>query len=93
MPTSLSAKKRVRQNLKRRARNRQVKSVVRSQIKTYLSILEGGDADAARQALRSAAAALDKAVSKGVLHKKTASRRKSRLAAKLKQVAAPASQS
>lgn len=83
MPTSLSAKKRVRQNERRRLRNRRVRSGMRTQIRKYLSALEAGDLDAARAGLRAAARALDKAVSKGTLHKRAAARRKSRLAALL----------
>ena len=80
MPTSQSAKKRVRQNETRRLRNRRVRSGMRTEIRKYLAALEAGDLDAARAGLRAAARALDKAVSKGTLHKRAAARRKSRLA-------------
>ena len=87
MPTSLSARKRVRQNAKRRTRNRIVKSAVRTQIRKLVAALDGGDAEAARNEFRAAARALDKAVGKGTLHRNTAARQKSRLAARLKQLA------
>jgi len=92
MPISLSAKKRVRQNLKRRMRNRAVKSAVNTQIKKFLAALESGDLGAARNEFRAAARAIDKAVSRGVLHKNTAARRKSRLAAQLNRLASPTPQ-
>lgn len=84
MPHSLSAKKRVRQNEKSRVRNRSAKSSVRTQVKKFLATVETGNAESAEEALRNASRALDKAASKGILHKRTAARQKSRLAAKLK---------
>jgi small subunit ribosomal protein S20 len=91
MPTSLSAKKRVRQNEQRRARNRVVKSVVRTQIRKFLAAQESGDAEAARAQFREAVRAIDRAVTRGVLHRNTAARRKSQLAGKLAQLVQPAS--
>ena len=88
MPTSLSAKKRVRQDAKRRVANRRVKSVVRTQIRKVEAAVASGDAEAAKGTLRDASRAIDKAVTKGVLHKNTAGRRKSRLAAKVNALAA-----
>jgi small subunit ribosomal protein S20 len=85
----LSAKKRVRQNEKLRARNRSAKSAVRTEVRKFLATVESGDIEAAGEALRLAARALDKAASKGVLHKRTVARQKSRLAARLKAAAAP----
>jgi len=92
MPTSLSAKKRVRQNAKRRARNRMVKSIVRTQTRKLVAALDSGNAETASTEFRATARALDKAVSKGVLHRNTAARRKSRLAARVKLLAAQAPQ-
>ena len=92
MPTSLSAQKRDRQNAKRRTRNRVVKSVVRNRIRKLVTALDSGDAEAAGNEFRVAVRALDKAVSKGVLHRNTAARRKSRLAARLKKLAAQGQQ-
>lgn len=87
MPHSLSAKKRVRQDEKLRAKNRSAKSAVRTQVKKFLTTLESGDVAAAGEALRLATRALDKAASKGVLHKRTVARQKSRLAARLNAAA------
>ena len=90
MPTSLSAKKRVRQDAKRRARNRTVKSAVRTQMRKLETALDGGNVEAAQDEFVAAVRAIDKAVTKGVLHRNTAARRKSRLAARLKAMDAPA---
>ncbi len=91
MPHSRSARKRVRQNITRRLRNRSAKSTVKGQVKKFLAAVEGPDAEAARAEFRTTASVLDKAAAHGVLHKNTAARRKSRLAAKLnaKVAAAP----
>ena len=92
MPNIPSAKKRMRQNVKRRLRNRMAKSAVRTCMRKFLAALDSGDADAARREFRAAARSLDKAAARGALHKRTAARRKSRLAARLNQLAAPAPQ-
>ncbi len=74
-----SAVKRHKQSLKRRARNRHVRSSVKSITKDVrLEIAEGGEKSA--ELLREAASVIARAGSKGVLHKKTASRKVSRLA-------------
>ena len=75
-----SAKKRARQDLKRRARNRQVKSGVRTAIKTFRAAADGGDADASGVALRRAESTIRRAATKGVVSRKRASRQVSRLA-------------
>jgi len=93
MPHSRSARKRVRQNLKRRLANRSAKSAVKSQVKKFLAAVEGSDPDAARAEFKTAASVLDKAAAHGVLHKNTAARRKSRLAARLNAKAAEAPKS
>jgi len=74
-----SAKKRARQDLKRRARNRQVKSRVRGAIKTFRVAVEGDDAEKASAALRNAEGILRRAATKGVMPRKQVSRRVSRL--------------
>ncbi|HID93378.1 MAG TPA: 30S ribosomal protein S20 [bacterium (Candidatus Stahlbacteria)] len=81
MPHTKSVAKRVRQNEKRRLRNKAVKSYVRTMIKR---VLESEDKE---EALRKAYSALDKAVKKGVIHKNTAARKKSRLAKLVKKMA------
>jgi small subunit ribosomal protein S20 len=76
-----SAKKRARQDERRRLRNRQVKSRVRKAVKEARAIVSaGGDADAVRKSLAEAERELRRAASKGVIPKKRASRSVARLA-------------
>jgi small subunit ribosomal protein S20 len=77
-----SAKKRIRQNEKRRLRNRAVRSAVRGSVKSAREALGGKVADSAT-VVREAIRAIDRAVTKGILHRNTAARRKSALARKL----------
>ena len=83
MAHSLSAKKRVRQNLKRRAHNRARKEVIKNQIKSFTGALTGGDMTKAETELRLVTKRLDKVAAKGTIHKNTAARRRSRLTRKL----------
>ena len=83
MATHKSAEKRHRQNEKRRIRNHALKSQLRTLVKRVLTAVEKKDASAAETELRVAARALDKAVTKGVLHRNNASRRLSRLTLRL----------
>jgi small subunit ribosomal protein S20 len=78
----------MRQNDKRRARNRIVRSRVRTAVKTARAAVGSADAaSAAQQAIR----ALDKAVTKGVVHRNTAARKKSALARAIAHRPSPAS--
>ncbi|UCD52477.1 MAG: 30S ribosomal protein S20 [Phycisphaerales bacterium] len=83
MAHSLSAKKRVRQNAKRRTINRARKSQVKTQIKRLESALGEGNVEAATAELKATIKKLDKVASTSTMHKKTAARRKSRLTKKL----------
>lgn len=83
MANHKSAAKRARQTPKRHARNRAVKSAVKTQVKGFLKAVEAGDAEAARAQLREAEGALRKAKSKGVLPARRVSRKVSRLARRL----------
>ena len=83
MAHSLSAKKRVRQNEKRRARNRARKEVIKNQVKSFTTALTAGDFAKAEGELKLVAKRLDKVASKGTIHKNTAARRRSRLAKRL----------
>jgi small subunit ribosomal protein S20 len=74
-----SQKKRNRQNETARLRNRAARSELKTRARAAVEAAEAGDADAAEEALRRAQQRVDMAASKGVLHKKTAARRKSRL--------------
>jgi small subunit ribosomal protein S20 len=72
--------KRNRQNEKRHERNKAVKSALKTSTKKVHTAVAEGDAETAGDQLRRIARELDKAASKGVVHKRTAARRKSRLA-------------
>lgn len=74
-----SAEKRERQNVKRRMHNRMIKSSVRTQIKKFDAAVVAGDKEAAKDAMAISFKLLDSAASKGVLHRNTASRKKSRI--------------
>ena len=74
-----SAEKRERQNVKRRMHNRMIKSSVRTQIKKFDAAVVTGDKEAAKDAMALSFKLLDSAASKGVLHRNTASRKKSRI--------------
>lgn len=82
MANTRSAKKRIRQNEKRRLRNRAVRSGVRGSVKIAREALSGKSADSAT-AVRDAIRTLDRAVTQGIIHRNTAARRKSALARKL----------
>ncbi|MEA4898493.1 30S ribosomal protein S20 [Bacillota bacterium Meth-B3] len=81
MPNIKSAIKRVKVNEKKNLRNRMIKSATRSAVKKYDAAVAGGNADA--QLLSATASAIDKAASKGVIHKNAANRKKARLAKRL----------
>mgnify|MGYP001415156781 CR=1 FL=1 len=83
MPNIKSAIKRAKTNEQRRALRASQKSALRSTIKSYEQALADGNGEEARAALVKAQQKLDKAVSKRLLHKNAAARKKSRLAKKL----------
>ncbi len=74
-----SAEKRIRQSEKRRVRNRASRSGVKTQIKRLRTAIGDGSAESAKQLLPETVAQIDKAAKKGVLHRNTAARSKSRL--------------
>lgn len=80
MANHKSALKRNRQSLVRRARNRVNKSKVKTAVRAVREALEQGSSDQAQAALKVAIPVIQRAASKGTLHKKTASRKVSRLA-------------
>lgn len=83
MAHSRSAEKRIRIILKRTERNRMVKSSLKTAIRRFEESLKGEDQELARQSLQKALVSIDKAVTKGILHKNTAGRKKSRLTRKV----------
>ena len=78
MANHKSAKKRAKQNVVRRQRNRSVKSTLKTLEKKVRAAKESGD-DAAMELMRQTQSALQKASQKGIIHKNTASRKISRL--------------
>ena len=88
MAQSLQAKKRAKQNVRNRTINRARKSRVKTQIKHFETALTAGDVEAATEQLRQVTKKLDKAASTSTMHKKTASRKKSRLAKQLNKLKA-----
>ena len=81
-----SQMKRNRQNVKRNERNKAIRSELKTRMKAALTAAEAGNAEAAQEALRLAQQRIDTAVSKGVLHKNTAARRKARLSQQVAQL-------
>ena len=85
MANTKSAIKRIRQNEKRRLRNRVYRGQARTYIKNARLAIANGEVEEAREATMKAVSALDKAAEKGVIHKNNAARRKSRI---MRQLAA-----
>jgi len=83
LPNIKSAKKRVKISAVRRAANMSKRSELRTTIKKSLSSIAAGNLEVAKNDVRLAIIKLDKAVSKGLIHKNQAARRKSRLTKKL----------
>jgi len=86
MAKTKSALKRIKQSLKRRQRNRRVKSHIKNAVKAFYASLQEKDLQKARETLAAAGRVIDKAASKGVIHKKKAARKKSRLAKQLNRL-------
>lgn len=83
MPNTKSAVRRGRNSARKHLRNNSIKSGLKTVEQRYLATLPGGNKDQAAVNLRSVSSALDKAAKSGVIHKSTASRKKSRLAIRL----------
>jgi small subunit ribosomal protein S20 len=86
--SSLQAKKRAKQNVRNNTINRARKSRVKTQIKHFETAVSAGDVEAATEQLRLVGKKLDKTASTSTMHKKTASRKKSRLAKQLNKLKA-----
>ena len=78
-----SALKANRQNIKRREHNRQLRSRLRTALKAIRASLDAKDIDGAKKALSATASIVDKMATKGIIHRNTAGRYKSRLSARL----------
>jgi small subunit ribosomal protein S20 len=88
MATHKSAVKRAAQNIRRNTRNRALRSELRTAIKKFRTLVSGQDAKQAEAAYPAVQKTIDKMATKGILHKNTAARYKSRLAAALKKTKA-----
>ena len=86
MANTKSAIKRLRSAERRRLRNRVYRAGARTAVKKARQAMDSGDPEQAREAVRAAASALDKAAEKGIIHKNNAARRKSRLMRQLNQI-------
>jgi len=80
---SASAKKRIRQNEKRRLRNRGRKSAVKTETRKFLDLLNKGDLQGAQNAFAAVEKKLDQVAAAGTVHRNTVARRKSRLSRRL----------
>lgn len=83
-----SQMKRIKTNEKSRQRNKAVKSALRTHVRHFREMLASGDVEKTQAAARTATRALDKAVSKRVIHKNQAANRKSSIAAQASALAA-----
>ena len=79
MPNIKSVVKDVRKSRERHVRNVAAKSKIKTHVKKARTAIEAGDAEAAQKAVSEAVSVIDKAAGKGIIHKKAAARRKSRL--------------
>lgn len=79
MPNTASASKRLRQAKVRQARNKAIKTSMKTQIKKVLTLVQDGEVEKAEVEYKLAAKKLDRAGAKGVIHKNAAGRKKSRL--------------
>ena len=87
MPNIKSAKKRVLVIDKKTARNKAIKSEMRTEVKKFLAAVQNGDKDAAAALFPHTCSVIDGAVAKGVIKKNTAANKKSGLAKKLNAMA------
>ncbi|MGS2723759.1 30S ribosomal protein S20 [Porticoccus sp. GXU_MW_L64] len=87
MANSPQARKRARQNDKRRTHNAGLRSMVRTYIKKVYAAIDAGDAAAAQEAYTAAVPVIDRIADKGIIHKNKAARHKSRLNAQVKALA------
>lgn len=90
MANHKSAKKRIRRNERRAVINGDRMSRIRTFIKKVVTAVDGGDAAQAETALKAAQPEIYRGVAKGIMHKKTAARKMSRLSARVKALKADA---
>jgi small subunit ribosomal protein S20 len=86
MAHSVSAKKRIRQNEKAKLRNKSYKSRMKTYVKKFITSLTQDDHTLAMETYKDAVKIIDRTATKGVIHKNSAARRKSRLSKKLNKL-------
>ena len=86
MPSTTSSKKRLRQNVSHRERNRSIKGAIRTQCRKVREAIKAGDTELAENEFRLAVSSLDRAGARNIIHRNTAGRMKSRLSAKIKAI-------
>jgi small subunit ribosomal protein S20 len=86
MPNIQSARKRLKQSIVARERNRSTKKSIRTECKKVIAAVGSGNAEQAEAELRIAASLLDQSAAKKVIHRNAAARAKSRLSAKVKKL-------
>ena len=86
MPNIASAKKRLRQNIATRERNRASRSFVRNRCKNVIKAVRTGNVEEADRLFREAVKSLDQASSKRIVHRNAAARKKSRLSAMIRKL-------
>jgi small subunit ribosomal protein S20 len=84
---SVSARKRIRQQAKRRAHNASARSMFRTYVKNVVKAIDSGDQAAAEAAYKAAVPVIDGAASNGMIHKNKAARHKSRLNTRIRAMA------
>ncbi len=90
MPNTKSAERRMRNSARKHVRNTSVKSRLKSAEKGYLELVRAGKKDEAEKALNQVTSFYDKAAKIGIVHSRTADRKKSRLKLRLNKASAPA---
>ncbi len=90
MPQRAAMKKHLRQTRTRTKRNRMRKQAMKRAIRAVVDAARAGDAEAVKENLPLAQKAIDKAAQRGIIHKHTAARRKSRLVARVRRMLAEA---
>lgn len=86
MPNIKSQKKRMRKSIEQRSRNRSIKSALKTKIKSFEAAHEAGDLEQAKVLYVESQKAIDKAASKGVIHKNKAANKKSSMARAIKSM-------
>jgi len=83
MPNTTSAERRIRSSARKQARNHSTNSRLKTLERNYLGLIQAGKKEEAATAFREVSASLDKAAKRGIVHKRNANRKKSRLAVRL----------